>query len=165
MTTNVSTKNFDLSQNTKDNVIVPAIDRKLSPLTESVNVTVVQEGRRIIVKLKTQSYSTEINATGSDVKLVKALGEAIDIMKRKIRKAKTHSSVKSKTPTVTDEHSEERVPRITSSKHIVLNAMSDEEALYQAEMLDHEIFHYRDESGNLAFLVKKKNDYEKITIE
>lgn len=166
MTINITTKNFELSQTTKENVIIPAMD-KLESLTDSVDVIVAKEGRRIIVKVKTEAYNTKINATGEEIRLIAALSEAIDIAKRKIRKAKTHDQIKNKQPSLKplDVSDRANFPSITSTDHVVLNTMSDDEAIYNAEMSDYNMFHYRDETGSIAVIVKRNDQYLKLTIE
>lgn len=166
MTINITTKNFELSQTTKENVIIPAMD-KLDNLIGSADIIVAKEGRRIIVKIKTEAYNTKINATGEEVRLVTALSEAIDITKRKIRKAKTHDQIKSKQSSLKplDVSDRANFPSIISTDHLILDTMSDDEAIYNAEMSDHNMFHYRDEAGSLAVIIKRNNGFSKITIE
>lgn len=165
MTINITTKNFELSQTTKENVIIPAID-KLNTLTDSVDVIVAKEGRRIIVKIKTEAYNTKINATGEEIRLITALSNAIDIAKRKIRKAKTHESNKTKNSSVKNtEEKETYTPAIIETKHIVAQTMDENEAIYNAEMTDSSFYFYRDETGNLAIIIKNGNDYTKFNIE
>lgn len=169
MNINISTKNFELSQATKD-MITTSIDKKLSSLTDEVDAVVIQEGRRIIVKLKTIAYDTKINATGDDLRLTTALAEAMDIMKRKVRKAKTQSS---KIGSAVKQHYETdyqddlfiRTAAISDTKHIVIDTLSDDEAVYRANMQDMNVFHYRDAAGCMAVLIKQNRSFLKLTVE
>ena len=166
MNVNISTKNLDLAQSTKD-IIEDAVAKKIGPFVTDVDVVVAKEGRRMSVKLRTTAYDSLINATGDDIKLVRALSDAVDIMKRKIRRAKTQAKITQQGAADIGSASDEdfSVTYIKDTKHIVVDTMTDEQAAYNADMSDRNVYHYRDEAGCLSALIRVGDSFSKITIE
>ena len=171
MTINISTKNFELSQKTKTQIIIPCVEKKLGSFTDDVDVVVAKEGRRIVIKLKTtvhdETGDLRLNATGDGFILAQALSDAVLILRRKLDNTKSRSKAFDTKAAASKAENSVSVasPVINDAGHMIAETMSDEEAFYKAELSDSDVFCYRDDTGTMAILMRKGDRSFKMTIE
>ena len=111
-------------------------------------------------------------AEASDREILAAIDKIVDLIERQIRKNKTKMSkknVRSKVVEINvdfdfEEKEEENSSKIVKRKVLEMKPMSEEEAILQMNLLDHEFFVFEDDKeGNLCILYKRKDgDYGPI---
>lgn len=175
----MTARGFELKQGTKDG-IEQELRRVEKMLPQSADFDIT------LSKL-TDGYKCDITVkhTGSFIrgeavadKIEPSIDLAVDDLKRKLRKLKT-SLVDKKRKSGIDElavamkeldegtETEEILPSsgIKRTKHVMLNMMTDDEAIVQMEMLGHTFFIYLGEDGETKVVYQRKNGYGLLVCE
>jgi putative sigma-54 modulation protein len=175
----MTARGFELKQGAKDG-IEQELRRVEKMLPQSADFDIT------LSKL-TDGYKCDITVkhTGSFIrgeavadKIEPSIDLAVDDLKRKLRKLKT-SLVDKKRKSGIDElavamkeldegtETEEILPSsgIKRTKHVMLNMMTDDEAIVQMEMLGHTFFIYLGEDGETKVVYQRKNGYGLLVCE
>lgn len=142
--------------------------------SEDVRVNVVVKIRNIdqiveiTIPLKTCILRTEENQQD----FYKAVDKAVDKLERQIRKNKTKilKQIKVKKSFILndiEEIEDKETEDIIKRKKVSVKPMSEEEAILQMELIDHDFYMYIDRDTNLPAVVykRKNNGYGVITSE
>lgn len=136
-----------------------------------VNIVVKIRGNNQIIEVTVPLKSLILRAEETQDDFYKAVDKAIDKLERQIRKNKTKILKQNKVNmnfNIEDiEEAEENTNKIVKRKTVSVKPMSEEEAILQMELLDHEFYMYIDSDSNKSCVVyKRKNgDYGIITTE
>ncbi len=132
--------------------------------SESVRANIVVKIRNVnqIVEITIPLKSCILRTEEVQTDFYKAVDKATDKLERQIRKNKTkilkHNKVKKDFDIEEIESEETEIP-IAKRKKIPVKPMSEEEAVLQMELLDHDFYMYIDSETNKPSVVyKRKND-------
>lgn len=156
------------------NYIQEKIERlnKYLESSETTRVNVVVKIRNVnqIVEITIPLKSCILRTEQTQDDFYKAVDKGVDKLERQIRKNKT--KIQKQTKVKKDFHIEEieeidDKSSIAKRKKISVKPMSEEEAILQMELLDHDFYMYIDESTNKPSVVykRKNNGYGLITSE
>ena len=189
MNVNITARGFDLVQGTKDG-IHEELQRvsKMLPENVSYDVTLrrIERNGKILyncdIIVRDGAYFAKGEAR--EKKIEWAVDKAVDALKRRLRRVKTAMIDKSRS----DKHKEfnkmlekvelsenalreelEAEDKICSEgimkrKNFTLNMMSEEEAQLQLELLGHEFFAFKNETGVNCILYRSNKGYGLITL-
>ena len=169
----MAARGFELKQGTKDGVEkeLKRVEKMLPEAAEFyVTFSKLTDGYQCDITVK--DAGSFIRGEAVSDRIEPGIDAAVDDLKRKLRKLKT-SLVDKKRKGGIDELAEamgglgeldgweedEGPAEIRRRKHVVLNMMSDEEAIVQMEMLGHSFFVYLGEDGMTHVLYRRKNGY------
>lgn len=156
----IRSKGITLADSTKD-LIRETIENKIGHFD---SFYVEKSGRKITVTLKTAEYGVDIYATGDDIALFPAVNKALDIAKRKIRKAKTRVIDKKRTERVIDQEDKDLSLVITERVEMDIQCLDEDVALLTAGMKDKNVFIYRELDGTIVVLIKQDGGYKKVSV-
>lgn len=136
----------------------------------SANVVIKTDGRNQIVEitLPIKKVVFRVEETNSD--LYASIDRAVDKIERQIRKNKTKLKHKKyNLDELLEDYKEEKDDehKIVRRKTIESKPMSEDEAILQMELTDHDFFMFENsETGNISLLYKRKdNDFGVIEME
>lgn len=176
---NITARGFELKQGAKDG-IQNELRRVEKMLPENTNFEVtlskLTDGYKCDVTVKHTGSFIRGEATAE--KIEPSIDLAVDDLKRKLRKLKT-SLVDKKRKSGIDElavamedlyedvEAGDALPSsgIKRTKHVMLNMMTDDEAIVQMEMLGHTFFIYLGEDGDTKVVYQRKNGYGLLVCE
>lgn len=135
-----------------------------------VNVVVKVRGINQIIEITIPLKSVILRSEETQEDFYKAVDNAVNKLERQVRKHKTKLSKHHKINIESDKEEleiEEEKISIIKRKTISVKPMSEEEAILQMELLDHEFYMYIDSDNNKSAVVyKRKNGgYGVITSE
>lgn len=175
----ITARGFELKQGTKDGV-EKELKRveKMLPETAEFYVTFSRSIGGYQCDITVKDAGSFIRGEAEAERIEPGIDAAVDDLKRKLRKLKT-SLVDKKRKSGIDvlaqamddlgymDEMEEEAPstEIKRRKHVVLNMMSDEEAIVQMEMLGHSFFVYLGEDGMTHVIYHRKNGYGVLDCE
>lgn len=176
---NITARGFDLKQGAKD-----GIDKELKrvekmlPETASFDVTIAKRASGYKADITVKDAGSFIRGESEAEKIEPAIDFAVDDLKRKVRKLKTHFVDKKRKGGIDllansmvalgQEAAEEDYnpsTEIRRTKHVALQMMTDDEAIVQMEMLGHTFFVYLGEDGNIHVIYERKNGYGMLVCE
>ena len=180
---NITARGFELKQGAKDG-IEKELHRieKMLPENATFDVTLKKEKDGYECDITVKHFGSFIRGEGKAEKIEPVIDEAVDDLKRKIRKLKTYFVDKKRKGGIDelaeamedfseeltmdnfDEFYSESVD-INRRKSITLNMMSDDEAVVQMEMLGHSFFVYLGVDGDTKVIYKRKSGYGLLICE
>ncbi len=174
----ITARGFSLKEGTKAGV-EKELKRveKMLPDTSSFDVTISKnvDGYKCDITVKDAGSFIRGEAIADDIE--SSIDFAVDDLKRKIRKLKTYMLDKKRRTGLLhiaksfekfeeeDKASEGLSQDIVRYKNVILDMMSDEEAIVQMEMLGHSFFVYLGEDGDVKILYKRKKKYGLLICE
>lgn len=176
---NISARGFELKQGTKD-----GIDKELKrvekmlPQTALFDVTISKDVTGYKTDITVKDAGSFIRGEAVAEKIEPSIDFAVDNLKRKLRKLKT-SLVDKKRKSGIDvlasamvglddnlEFSDDNPSTdIKREKKVLLQMMTDDEAIVQMEMLGHSFFVYLGEDGMTHIVYNRKNGYGMLVCE
>lgn len=180
---NITARGFELKQGAKDG-IEKELHRieKMLPENASFDVTLKKEKDGYGCDITVKHFGSFIRGEGKADKIEPVIDEAVDDLKRKLRKIKTYFVDKKRKGGIDelveamgdlsedvsmenfDEAYFESVD-ITRRKSITPNMMTDDEAIVQMEMLGHSFFVYLGIDGETKIVYKRKTGYGVLICE
>jgi len=180
---NITARGFELKQGAKDG-IEKELHRieKMLPENATFDVTLKKEKDGYECDITVKHFGSFIRGEGKAEKIEPVIDEAVDDLKRKIRKLKTYFVDKKRKGGIDelaeamedfseeltmdnfDEFYSESVD-INRRKSITLNMMTDDEAVVQMEMLGHSFFVYLGVDGETKVIYKRKSGYGLLICE
>ncbi|MBS7176282.1 MAG: ribosome-associated translation inhibitor RaiA [Clostridiales bacterium] len=176
---NITARGFDLKQGPKDGVEkeLKRVENML-PSTADFDVTLSKKTDSYQCDITVKNAGSFIRGEARADRIEPSIDYAVDDLKRKLRKLKT-SLVDKKRKSGIDilaeamtglgetEEAEEANPstEIRRRKHVLLNMMTDDEAIVQMEMLGHSFFVYLGEDGMTHVVYRRKNGYGVLDCE
>ena len=180
---NITARGFELKQGAKDG-IEKELHRieKMLPKNATFDVTLKKEKDGYECDITVKHFGSFIRGEGKAEKIEPVIDEAVDDLKRKIRKLKTYFVDKKRKGGIDelaeamDDFSEEvsmdnfdefysESVDINRRKSITLNMMTDDEAVVQMEMLGHSFFVYLGVDGETKVIYKRKSGYGLLICE
>ena len=180
---NITARGFELKQGTKDG-IEKELRRieKMLPESASFDVTLKKEKDGYKCDITVKHFGSFIRGEAFAQRIEPVIDEAVDDLKRKIRKLKTYFVDKKRKGGIDelaeamDDFSEEvsmdnfdeayfESVDITRKKTITPNMMTDDEAVVQMEMLGHSFFVYLGIDGETKIIYKRKTGYGLLVCE
>jgi putative sigma-54 modulation protein len=170
MKVNITARNLELSTSERtmvNNIIQDKFDRFFEENDDTVlNVTITKKPRIFHMTIKVTYYNTSIRGEAEEPKFNTALNKAIDDTKRKIRKTKTKTINKKRTNDTNISASvgidlpmsEYSSSQISKNKTIKVETLSDEDAMFKADMLGYAFFVYKSETDNSNAVIFKRKD-------
>jgi putative sigma-54 modulation protein len=176
---NITARGFDLKQGPKDGV-EKELKRveKMLPETAAFDVTLSKLNAGYKCDITVKDAGSFIRGEAFADKIEHSIDFAVDDLKRKLRKLKTSLVDKKRKSGIDvladamvdlgygDEPDDENPSNdIKRRKHVVLNMMTDDEAIVQMEMLGHSFFVYLGEDGLTHVIYQRKNGYGVLDCE
>ncbi|MBS1474128.1 MAG: ribosome-associated translation inhibitor RaiA [Massilimaliae sp.] len=176
---NITARGFDLKQGPKDGVEkeLKRVEKMLTE-TASFDVTLTKKLDSYQCDITVKNAGSFIRGEAQAERIEPSIDYAVDDLKRKLRKLKT-SLVEKKRKSGIDvlaramddlgyiDELEEVNPstEVRRRKHVLLNMMTDDEAIVQMEMLGHSFFVYLGEDGLTHVIYRRKNCYGVLDCE
>ncbi|MBQ9227983.1 MAG: ribosome-associated translation inhibitor RaiA [Eubacterium sp.] len=180
---NITARGFELKQGAKDG-IEKELHRieKMLPENAAFDVTLKKQKDGYECDITVKHFGSFIRGEAKADKIEPVIDEAVDDLKRKIRKLKTYFVDKKRkggideiadamndlSEEVTMDNFDElyfESVDITRRKSIALNMMTDDEAVVQMEMLGHSFFVYLGVDGETKVIYKRKSGYGLLICE
>lgn len=144
---------------------VSKLDRYFREDADALVTFSVEKNHRAVVEITIVSGGTLFRAQedSRDGDLRGAIDAACATIDRQIRKNKTRLAKRLRqdalAPAVPaeDDVSEETEFQVVRTKHIAVKPMSEEEAILQMNLLDHDFFVYRNMDGVVSVVYRRKN--------
>lgn len=176
---NISARGFELKQGVKTGVEneLKRVEKML-PDTASFEVTITKQHQNYKVDITVKDMGSFIRGEAVSDKIEPGIDQAVDNLKRKLRKLKT-SLVDKKRKTgidvlakamydlddINESNESQVVTDIRRVKQISLRMMTEDEAIVQMEMLGHSFFAYLGEDGLTHILYARKKGYGMLICE
>lgn len=176
---NITARGFDLKQGTKDGV-EKELRRveKMLPDTAGFDVTISKRNMGYKCDITVKNAGSFIRGEAVADKIEPSIDYAVDDLKRKLRKLKTSLVDKKRKSGIDlladamDDLGDGSLPEeeppsteVKRRKNVLLNMMTDDEAIVQMEMLGHSFFVYMGEDGLTHVMYKRKNGYGVLDCE
>jgi len=144
---------------------ISKLDRYFREDADAAVIFGVEKGHRCVVEVTIRSGSTLFRAQeeSRDGDMRGAIDAACSTIDRQIRKNKTRLSKRLRqdalAPAVPAEFdvSEETEFQIVRTKHVAVKPMSEDEAILQMNLLDHDFFVYRNTDDVVSIVYRRKN--------
>ncbi len=152
--------------NLRDNFKV-LVEKKLAKFDRvfdedaDVTVTVTLEKHSQTVEITIKQRGVYYRAEASAIEMNEALDDVVSKLGKQIRRNKTKLEQSKKVKAIEfeeayyDEPEEEY--KVAKTKRFFVDVMTTEEAILQMELLGHEFFMYRNESGDVCVVYKRKD--------
>ena len=129
----------------------------------SANVLMRLSGKDQVVEVTINTHGLILRGEESNKDLYASIDLVTDKIERQIRKNKTKIHKKSSKETIRDfkefeVEEKESANDVVKRKEIEMKPMSEEEAILQMELIDHDFFVYKDENTNETNVVYKRKD-------
>lgn len=175
----ITARGFDLREGTKLGV-EKELKRveKMLPETSGFDVTISKKTGGYKCDVTVKDAGSFIRGEASADKIEHSIDFAVDDLKRKIRKLKTYfvgkkrrSGIDNLAQSMFELGDEVEIDpnhpstEIRRQKKIVLQMMTDDEAIVQMEMLGHTYFVYLNEDGLTSIVYKRKKGYGLLICE
>ncbi len=134
-----------------------------NPNNISANVLMRLSGKDQVVEVTINTHGLILRGEESNKDLYASIDFVTDKIERQIRKNKTKIHKKSSKETIRDfkefetEEKESSI-EVVKRKEIEMKPMSEEEAILQMELIDHDFFVYKDASTSETNVVYKRKD-------
>ena len=134
-----------------------------NPNNISANVLMRLSGKNQVVEVTINTHGLILRGEEANKDLYASIDLVTDKIERQIRKNKTKIHKKSSKETIRDfkefetEEKESSI-EVVKRKKIEMKPMSEEEAILQMELIDHDFFVYKDASTNETNVVYKRKD-------
>ena len=134
-----------------------------NPNNISANVLMRLSGKDQVVEVTINTHGLILRGEESNKDLYASIDLVTDKIERQIRKNKTKIHKKSSKETIRDfkefeVEEKESANDVVKRKEIEMKPMSEEEAILQMELIDHDFFVYKDENTNETNVVYKRKD-------
>lgn len=134
-----------------------------NPDNISANVLMRLSGKDQVVEVTINTHGLILRGEESNKDLYASIDLVTDKIERQIRKNKTKIHKKSSKETIRDfkefeVEEKESANDVVKRKEIEMKPMSEEEAILQMELIDHDFFVYKDENTNETNVVYKRKD-------
>ena len=134
-----------------------------NPNNISANVLMRLSGKNQVVEVTINTHGLILRGEEANKDLYASIDLVTDKIERQIRKNKTKIHKKSSKETIRDFKEfdvaeKEEVNDIVKRKKIEMKPMSEEEAILQMELIDHDFFVYKDANTNDVAVVYKRKD-------
>lgn len=180
---NITARGFELLQGTKDGIDkeLKRIEKML-PDSASFDVTLAKKKNGYKCDITVLNVGSFIRGEASADRIEPVVDMAVDDLKRKIRKLKTHLVDKKRKGAI-DEIADAMAPldeeitmddferfdagavEIKRKKKIALQMMTDDEAIVQMEMLGHSFFIYLGVDGDTKVIYQRDKGYGLLICE
>ncbi len=154
----------ECSEDTK-NYILKKLKKLEKFFNEDTNVKVVikTEGRKKKIEVTIPSKNFIIRSEEARDELEEAIDIAVDKLERQIRKNKTKMQKKIEKTMINDIHfdndyEEEEISTIVKRKNIDAKPMSEDEALLQMNLLNHDFYVFKNADTSSISILYKRND-------
>ena len=129
----------------------------------SANVLMRLSGKDQVVEVTINTHGLILRGEESNKDLYASIDLVTDKIERQIRKNKTKIHKKSSKETIRDfkefeVEEKESANDVVKRKEIEMKPMSEEEAILQMELIDHDFFVYKDANTNETNVVYKRKD-------
>ena len=129
----------------------------------SANVLMRLSGKDQVVEVTINTHGLILRGEESNKDLYASIDLVTDKIERQIRKNKTKINKKSSKETIRDfkefeVEEKESANDVVKRKEIEMKPMSEEEAILQMELIDHDFFVYKDANTNETNVVYKRKD-------
>ena len=134
-----------------------------NPDNISANVLMRLSGKDQVVEVTINTHGLILRGEESNKDLYASIDLVTDKIERQIRKNKTKIHKKSSKETIRDfkefeVEEKESANDVVKRKEIEMKPMSEEEAILQMELIDHDFFVYKDANTNETNVVYKRKD-------
>lgn len=134
-----------------------------NPDNISANVLMRLSGKDQVVEVTINTHGLILRGEEANKDLYASIDFVTDKIERQIRKNKTKIHKKSSKETIRDfkefeVEDKEELTEVVKRKEIEMKPMSEEEAILQMELIDHDFFVYKDANTNEIAVVYKRKD-------
>ena len=134
-----------------------------NPNNISANVLMRLSGKDQVVEVTINTHGLILRGEESNKDLYASIDLVTDKIERQIRKNKTKIHKKSSKESIRDfkefeVEEKENANDVVKRKEIEMKPMSEEEAILQMELIDHDFFVYKDANTNETNVVYKRKD-------
>lgn len=134
-----------------------------NPDNISANVLMRLSGNDQVVEVTINTHGLILRGEEANKDLYASIDFVTDKIERQIRKNKTKIHKKSSKETIRDfkefeVEDKEELNEVVKRKEIEMKPMSEEEAILQMELIDHDFFVYKDASTNETTVAYKRKD-------
>ena len=134
-----------------------------NPNNISANVLMRLSGKNQVVEVTINTHGLILRGEEANKDLYASIDLVTDKIERQIRKNKTRIHKKSSKETIRDFiefelEEKEETTEVVKRKEIEMKPMSEEEAILQMELIDHDFFVYKDDNTNETTVIYKRKD-------
>lgn len=155
-------KNYSVNSNIKE-----VVEKKISKLEKYfddnaiLKVLLKKEGAKACIEISININGCDMRAQALAENMYDAIDEVVPKIERQIRKHKTRLEKRLKQTAYEEEETQPEIPFSTSvvkEKEFMLKPMSQDEAIYMLDILDHDFYVYLSEENNAIQVLYRRND-------